>query len=74
VGGLAAAAAAATGAGGCAGSVGSATGTTPDAVCYDLVKVLAERVGLVTAAFTAVVVLTTVGLSRTAVDRGTLEE
>jgi hypothetical protein len=69
VGALAAMAAASSGAGGCAGSAGPGMGVVADAdaVCLHLVRTLAERVGLVAAGFTALVVLTAVGVSRTAV-------
>jgi hypothetical protein len=69
VGALATLAAASSGSGGCAGSAGPGSGVVADAdaVCLHLVRTLAERVGLVAAGFTAVVVLTAIGVSRTAV-------
>jgi hypothetical protein len=51
-----------SGTSGCSGSVSGAV----DLVCYHLVRTLAERMGLVTAAATAIVVLTMIGLARTA--------
>ena len=39
----------------------------PDSVCFSLVRILAERVGLAAAATTAIIVLTMIGLSRLAV-------
>ena len=67
-------AAARSGASTCGTSIDAASG--PDDVCYDLARTLAERVGLVAAAITAVLVLTMVGLSRLAArtdpERGTL--
>jgi hypothetical protein len=65
VGGVAGAAAANTGAAECAGS----GLTSPDRVCTDLVATLAHRVGLATAAATAIILLTIMGLSRLA-ERG----
>jgi hypothetical protein len=38
----------------------------PDRVCFDLVRTLAQREGMVAAAATVVIVLLMVGLSRTA--------
>jgi hypothetical protein len=38
----------------------------PDAVCYQLVRTMSERVGLVTAVATVIVVLTMVAVSRMA--------
>jgi hypothetical protein len=67
VGGVVGAAAANAGAAECAGSGLGAT--SPDRVCTDLVATLAHRVGLATAAATAIILLTVMGLSRLA-DRG----
>lgn len=71
VGGVAAAAAADAGAGACALPVldPSAAAGSADAVCSRMVATLAERVGLVTAALTAILVLTVMGLARLAEDR-----
>jgi hypothetical protein len=56
-----------SGVGGCGGGAPDAGVRTPvDSVCYDLVRTLAERTGLVAAAATAVLFLTFVGLSRLA--------
>ena len=67
VGAAVTAAAAVFGAGGCASGGPDAGVWTPvDSVCYDLVRTLAERTGLVAAAATAVLFLTFVGLSRLA--------
>jgi hypothetical protein len=66
VGALAASLAALSGADGCAPSAVGAVGPV-DRACYHLVWTLSERVGLVAAAFTAVLVLTAVGLSHTAI-------
>jgi hypothetical protein len=44
-------------------------GSPPDAVCSQLVRTLALRVGVVTAVVTAVLTLTVVGLSRLVVPR-----
>lgn len=71
VGGLAGAGAADAGAGACALPIldpGTAAGST-DVVCSRMVATLAERVGLVTAALTAILLLTVIGLSRMAEDR-----
>jgi hypothetical protein len=71
VGGLAGAGAADAGAGACTLPVldsGAAAGST-DAVCSRMVATLAERVGLVTAALTAILLLTVIGLSRVAEER-----
>jgi hypothetical protein len=63
---MVAAAAAVAGAGGCgASSADSTLSSGPaDAVCYHLVRTLAERVGIATALVTAILALTVVGLSR----------
>jgi hypothetical protein len=66
VGAIVTVAAAFSGAGGC--STGGADATLAvapvDDVCYQLVRTLAERVGLLTAVMTAVFVLTVLGVSR----------
>jgi hypothetical protein len=41
-----------------------------DQVCYHLVVTLSERVGLLTAAFTAIITLTFIGLSRISAGQG----
>jgi hypothetical protein len=65
VGAMVAAAAAVVGAGGCApGGHPVVSGGTADAVCYHLVRTLAERVGIATGLVTAILALTVVGLSR----------
>jgi hypothetical protein len=66
VGAVVTAAAAFSGAGGCATpGVGSSTAGAPvDDVCYHLVRILAERAGLLSAVMTAILVLTVIGLSR----------
>ena len=68
VGALATVSAASSGAGGCAGSAAPPGSVTADAdlVCLHLVRTLSQRVGLIAACFTAVLVLTAVGVSRTA--------
>jgi hypothetical protein len=66
VGGLVGAAAANAGAAECAGP---GVGVSTDDVCAQLVATLAPRLGLVTAAATAIIVLTVMGLSRLA-ERG----
>lgn len=67
VGGMVGAAAANAGAAECSGpGIGVAS---TDNVCAHLVATLAQRVGLVTAAATAIIVLTIMGLSRLA-ERG----
>jgi len=68
VGAVVTAAAAVSGAGVCAvpatdPDIPAALG---DQVCYHLVRTLAERVGLATAALTAIIALTFIGLSRLA--------
>jgi hypothetical protein len=65
VGLLAAGVAGAEGSGGC-GVQGFDTAMRPDPACTHLVRVLAERVGLMCAIVTAVLVLTMVGLARVA--------
>lgn len=67
VGGLVGAAAANAGAAECSGP-GMGISSTDD-VCADLVATLAQRLGLVTAAVTAIIVLTLMGLARLA-ERG----
>ncbi len=65
VGGVVAAAAAVSGAGMCSTPlVDPERPSPPDAVCYQLVRTLAERVGLVAAVATAIMALTVIGLSR----------
>jgi hypothetical protein len=66
VGAVVTAAAAVSGAGICAApSVDPVTSSGPaDTVCFTLVRTLAERVGIATAAVTAILALTVVGLSR----------
>ena len=60
-----AAAAAATGAALCSAPVaGTDLPTPPDVVCYQLVRTLAERVGVAAGLVTAMMALTVVGLSR----------
>ena len=56
------------GTGACSGSVADPTlgASPPDALCFSLVRTLAVRMGLVAAVATAIVVLMSVGLSRTA--------
>jgi hypothetical protein len=70
VGAVVTAAAAFSGAGGCAApGPGPGMGPTPvDDVCYQLVRTLAERAGLLTAVMTAILVLTVIGLSRMMAD------
>ena len=71
VGAVVTAAAALSGAGICAAPVldpDLPAGPT-DQVCYHLVRTLSERVGLATAALTAIIALTFVGLSRLAAAR-----
>jgi hypothetical protein len=68
VGTLVAVVSALAGSGICSGpGPGSALSAGPvDRVCYQLVRTLSERVGLMSAGATAVIVLTMVGLSRLA--------
>ena len=70
VGAIVTAAAAFSGAGGCdaPGLGGAGTATPVDEVCYQLVRTLAERAGLLSAVMTAILVLTVVGLSRVMAD------
>jgi hypothetical protein len=72
VGALVTAASLTTGMGGCAGPGPQGPGG-PDPVCVRLVWTLAERMGLATAVLTAVLILTFVGLARTASASRTLE-
>jgi len=66
VGAVAAAAAAFSGSGPCAEtSLDPAfPARVADPVCYALVRTMAERVGLLTAVFTAILILTVIGVSR----------
>jgi hypothetical protein len=66
VGAVVTAAAAFSSAGACAGAPGppGLPAGPADQVCYQLTRSLAERTGVVTAALTAILVLTVIGLSR----------
>jgi hypothetical protein len=55
------------GVGGCSAPASGGPEGATDAVCYSLVRTLAERMGLVSAVATAVIVLMMVGLARTPV-------
>jgi hypothetical protein len=52
------------GGGACSGVGTAAAGAARDPVCFQLVHVMAERIGLLAAAVTVIVVLMTVGLAR----------
>lgn len=54
----------AAGGGACSGAGTAAAGGARDPVCFHLVHLMAERVGLLAAAATVVVVLMTLGLAR----------
>ena len=62
VGAVVAMLAGASGAGGCAPELDAGPA---DAVCYDLVRTLSERVGVAAGAVSAILMLTMVGLART---------
>jgi hypothetical protein len=62
----------AAGGGACSGAGTAAAGSARDPVCFQLVHLMAERIGLLTAAATVVVVLMTLGVARLTRERPSL--